>query len=88
MLLCILAKDEDVEAVRATALSNCPEFQGQKLLTVPVSATGHLPATHWFCCFPVSKPFYEKLMSVKKLSEMELDSPQNFLKERNLKIIY
>ncbi len=87
MRLCVLATNENVEAVRASGLTNIPEFVGQKLLTIPVSATGELPATHWFCSFSVTKEFYERIVALQKLSEMELNDTKTFLEARGLKVI-
>ena len=86
MRLCILATNENVEAVRARAAENMPTMT--QILNFPVSSTGELPATHWFCNFKVSEAMYENLMSLKNLSEMEIhDNSKKFLEERNLKFI-
>jgi hypothetical protein len=87
MRLCILATDENVEAVRTTAKTNIPSLADLPVLTIPVSASGEMPATHWFCNFLVSKETHSKLMELKSLSEMEFASTSNFLKDRDLKII-
>jgi hypothetical protein len=87
MRVCILATDENVETVRATAKNNVPQLADLPVLTIPVSATGEMPVTHWFCNFLVSEETYTKLQEIKVLSEMEVTSTNNFLKDRNLKII-
>ena len=60
---------------------------GQEVLTVPVSANGQSPATHWFCSLNVTDSGYEKIMSLQKNSEIEEGSPKEFLRARRLKVI-
>jgi hypothetical protein len=85
--ICILATTENVEAVRVKA-RELPNFaDSPNILTLPVSSDGERPATHWFCTFKVSEGFYEQLMAIRELSEMELAEPRKFLRERNLKLI-
>lgn len=87
MIICILATNENVEEVRAKGIEVLPQFSGHRLLGTPVSPTGLMPPTHWFCSFSVTPETFEKLMAVKNLSEMEESSSKSFLKERNLKQI-
>lgn len=60
---------------------------GHDVLTVPVSAKGEEPATHWFCSLTVNDLGYEKIMSLQKNSEIEEGSPREFLRARGLKLI-
>lgn len=60
---------------------------GRDVLTVPVSANGENPATHWFCSLSVNEAGYEKIMSLQKNSEIEEGSPKEFLRARGLKVI-
>jgi carboxypeptidase C (cathepsin A) len=84
MRMCILASDEHVETIRQTAKNN--GLVDMSLLTIPVSKTGELPATHWFCNFKVSETMRDKLLAMKNLSEMEeTDNWQEFLNSRELK---
>lgn len=88
MRICILAPDEHVEAIRETARNNFPQFLGKSLLHIPVSPTGELPITHWFCNFKISQEMYEKLINLRNLSEMEIyDFPHKFLDSKGLKIV-
>jgi hypothetical protein len=87
MRINILATNENVENVRNTAAAHFEHLARRGFLTVPVSATGEYPATHWFCNFLISEEMHNKLMSLQNLSEMELGSVKMFLKNRGLKII-
>lgn len=60
---------------------------GHDVLKVPVSASGNEPATHWFCSLTVNEAGYDRIMSIKKNSEIEEGSPKEFLKARGLKLI-
>ena len=60
------------------------EFQH---LSIPVSETGKLPATHWFCFVNVSEDGYQKLLSIQEYSIIEESGPKEFLEKWNLKII-
>jgi hypothetical protein len=56
-------------------------------LSIPVSETGQLPATHWFCFMNVDEEGYQKLLAVQEHSIYEESSPKEFLEKWNLKII-
>lgn len=56
-------------------------------LSIPVSPTGELPATHWFCFMNVDQVGYEKVLSVQEHSVIEEGAPKEFLSKWNLKII-
>ena len=56
-------------------------------LSIPVSETGELPATHWFCFMNVTEAGYEKVKSVQEHSIIEESSPKEFLTKNGLKII-
>lgn len=85
MNLCILAPNEFVEEVRDVASKNL-DIRG-KILSIPVSENGTLPATHWFCSFNVSEKMRDKLLSLQNRTIMEISDPKLFLKRNNLKII-
>ena len=84
--ICILATSENVAAVREKAKEIFPEL-GQVILPYPLSATGEEPATHWFCESKISDELAEKILSNKVLSEMEVSTAKNFLREKGLKSI-
>ncbi len=86
MGLCILAASENVNEVRLTARTVLPDLSS--ILDVPVSPTGAMPPTHWFCCFKVSPEMCDTLLGLENLSEMQVtNSPKDFLGERGLKPI-
>lgn len=86
MRLCIVAPNEHIDAIRQTAIENGVPEAG--LLAIPVSKTGELPATHWFCNYKVSQEMCEKLLALRTHSEMEITERwKDFLKSRELKII-
>lgn len=87
MRMCILVTNDNVEIARQRGDELIPSLNGQKLLNIPVSATGELPVTHWFCQFLVSEQMRDHLLSIKTVTEMEIADPIKFLNERNLKII-
>ena len=64
---------------------NLPQESGH--LRIPVSETGNLPATHWFCFLNVTEAGYAKLKSVQEHSVIEESGPKEFLEKWNLKII-
>jgi hypothetical protein len=60
------------------------EFQH---LSIPVSETGQLPATHWFCFINVTEEGYQKMLALQEHSIYEESGPKEFLEKWNLQII-
>lgn len=58
-----------------------------KHLSIPVSETGQLPATHWFCFVTVTEEGYQKMLAVQEHSIYEELGPKEFLEKWNLQII-
>lgn len=58
-----------------------------KHLSIPVSETGQLPATHWFCFLNVTEEGYQKMLAVQEHSIYEESGPKEFLEKWNLQII-
>ena len=88
MRICILASAENVETVRQTAKEKLPDLANVPLLNMPVSASGNLPATHWFCNFKVSQEMCDRLIAAKELSIMEVtDDWKRFLEDQGLKLV-
>lgn len=58
-----------------------------KHLRIPVSETGQLPATHWFCYLSTDQDGYDKLVSNAKYSTIEVSGPKEFLVKCGLMII-
>lgn len=56
-------------------------------LKTAVSATGELPATHWFCFIKVNEDTYQKMMASQKYTIIEEGIPSEFLEKHNLKKI-
>lgn len=83
MKVCILSQDSDVEKCRvaAKAITEADTFK------VPVSHTGQLPATHWFCVLESTDVGYQKLLDLQKVSVIEVSGPKSFLAKWNLKAI-
>lgn len=84
--VCILVSDEHLAEVRQTVRD--AGVANYDVLNVPVSATGKMPATHWFCLAIVDDNQLNKLLSLKNHTEMETGIfPKKFLADRNLKNI-
>lgn len=68
------------------ALSGLRSEKG--ILSIPVSESGQLPATHWFCVFSTSEDKFARIASeAKEYLDSESCMPNEFLEKRNLKII-
>lgn len=81
MRLNILTEDSKVEQVREAWIN-------KNVMKIPVSETGELPATHWFCSMAGEESKMMEIYNKKNLSVMELDlGPKEFLTKWNLKII-
>jgi len=87
MYICILATNENAEAAREKA-KQIEIFQCHNALKIPVSETGELPATHWFCTFRPEEDLKEKIMELQELTEIEMGKPKKFLESRNLKLAF
>jgi hypothetical protein len=80
MRLCILCESSYIDDVRSVG-----KVIGDKILHIPVSETGKLPATHWFCCLTTNS--YQKILDLKNHTIMEESGPKEFLMKYNLKVI-
>jgi|LakMenEpi03Aug12_release.lakeMendotaPanAssembly.Ray.scaffolds.fasta_scaffold178698_3 hypothetical protein len=80
MRVCILCEEEKVSQIRE-------EKKNEKLLTIPCSETGELPATHRFCCIAMSEERATEMVAKAKLTTIEISGPKEFLEKWNLKII-
>jgi hypothetical protein len=85
--ICISAKAEDVEAVRQSARTLSVFKEVKDILIIPLSPTGKLPITHYFCAFNYYEKIYNELMNIQKLSDVEIGSPRQFLKIRKLRVV-
>jgi hypothetical protein len=103
MRLCILCEDSNVVAARERSLSVLPksaallstlEFKKKAdpeasldHLKIPLSPTGELPATHWFCFINVNEETYQRMRDSQKYTIIEEAVPSEFLQKHNLKKI-
>ena len=79
----ILCPNSKVEESREIAKGITKEIA----LKIPVSATGKMPATHWFCTLETDESGYNKIMELKKNSVIESGYPKQFLDKWGLQII-
>lgn len=89
MRVCILCKDENIEAVREKSkelFTKNPE-NSKNHLVIPVSPSGSEPATHWFCFMNASDDFHNRLLAIQEHTTIENCSPKEFLTKWELKII-
>jgi hypothetical protein len=61
--------------------------EGSAHLRIPLSESGNLPATYWFCFMNTTEDGYSKLLTVQEHSIIEENNPKEFLEKWNLKII-
>ena len=83
MHICILSEDSKIFDVKETAKS----LFSSDILKIPVSKTGNLPSTHWFCFMTCDEEFYNKLKGLQEHTIIEVSNPKEFLTKWNLKII-
>jgi len=81
--ICILSTNDNVLEAREIAKA-ITEFE---VLNTPVSESGKLPATHWFCFMSTNEEGYSRILELQKNSIMEESSPKSFLQKWKLKII-
>lgn len=89
MNVCILVPDADLEKVRDSALT-LPLFANtprEKILNIALSETGENPPAFHFCVANVTQEVYDKMLEMRKYSEMSTEDPKAFLKSKNLKVI-
>jgi hypothetical protein len=80
MRICILCEEEKVSQARE-------KMKNDRILTIPCSATGELPATHRFCCLAVPEYKANEMLATAEITTMEISGPKEFLEKWNLKII-
>jgi hypothetical protein len=103
MRLCILCDDQNITEARERSADVLPKSKAvEKLLELkkmkdpeasfdhlktPLSSTGELPATHWFCFINVNETTYQKMLASQKYTIIEEAVPSEFLAKHNLKKI-
>lgn len=99
--ICILCSDADVILARENTRKifekdiktlELPSFFNKDkiihdYLSIPVSQTGQLPTTHWFCFLNTNDETYDKIMGNVIYSIIEESGPKEFLEKWNLQII-
>jgi hypothetical protein len=85
MRVCIICEDSKVSYVREKASIIIPNYNLH--MSIPLSNTGILPATHWLCVCNVNEDMYNKLLSVQKYSTIVKTVPSILLEELKLKKI-
>lgn len=83
MRICILCEDDKVEFAREKAKA----VTSENSLKIPLSKNGEEPTTHWLCSMEVTEEGYRKIMDLQQYTEIEISSPLDFLRKKNLKII-
>jgi hypothetical protein len=80
MRICILCEDSKLTAVRE-------KMNSSNILNTPLSESGNLPATYWFCCIATTQDVADKMLAQAELTTMEISEPKPFLTKWNLQII-
>lgn len=80
MRICILCEESKVLQVRE-------KMKSDNILTIDLSPTGELPATHKFCFMAMPEDKAQKLMDSAELTIIEAMNPKEFLEKHNLKKI-
>jgi hypothetical protein len=84
MRICIICEDKWVEEVRESSKDIIP---GHNNLSIPLSPTGELPATHWLCVCSVNEEIWKKFEERRKHTQMYQSLPSVLLEELKLKRI-
>jgi hypothetical protein len=87
MNICILCKDVDLIRARKASKNLFPNTDENNNLTIPVSKTGLMPVTHWFCFMNVPESFYNHLLDIKDTLIIENIQPKEFLNKWGFKLI-
>ena len=80
MRICIMCEDTKIKKVRK-------DMKNENILNIPLSTSGELPATHWFCCLATDQDRCDRLLKSADQTTMEISEPKEFLEKWNLKII-
>jgi hypothetical protein len=104
MRLCILCEDANINDARERAATVLPQHKlteglrelkkkkGEDIsldhLKIPLSSTGELPATHWFCFINVNEAMHQSMLDSQMHTIIEEGCvPSEFLAEHGLKRI-
>lgn len=84
MRVSILCPDEYIEEVRSKAREL---ISSHISLTTPLSRSGELPQTHWFCTCYLTNEGMKKIHELKKYTTIYTGNPKAILKELELMIV-
>jgi hypothetical protein len=103
MRLCILCEDANITEARKRSAEVLPKYElterllelkkkkdpkaALEHLKIPLSPTGELPATHWFCFINTNEATYQKMLASQTYTIIEEAIPSEFLDKYNLKKI-
>jgi hypothetical protein len=82
----VLPKRESADRIIELKKKKDPEFSVDHL-TIPLSETGELPATHWFCFVNVNETTYQEMLASQLHTIIEEAVPSEFLERHGLKKI-
>lgn len=101
MRLNILCTDENIVEVRAAVDTVCPPTDYSKYgklfanlptqstnLSIPLSPSGSLPATHWYCLLNVDETVAAQVTSFSDKLIVEANEPKKFLEAHGLRQIW
>ena len=80
MRICILCEESNVSFVRG-------KLNDESLLSINLSPTGQLPATHKLCVMSVTEQKAKQLMDSAEVTIIEAMGPKEFLEKHKLKKI-
>lgn len=80
MRVCISCEISKIEKVRS-------KMKNDTIITIPLSESGLMPPTHWFCTMIVDSEKAKRMVDMAEYSKIEISEPDDFLKKWNLKII-
>jgi hypothetical protein len=80
MRICILCEEAKVLQVRE-------KIKNDNALSISLSPTGELPATHKLCVMAVTEEKAKRLMDMAEFTIIEAMGPREFLEKHNLKKI-
>jgi len=103
MRLNILCTNENIDEVRTAVDAVCPPTDYSKYgqlfnklnlptqstnLSIPLSPSGILPATHWYCLLNVEQDVADKVTSFSDKLVVEATEPKAFLEAHGLRQIW
>jgi hypothetical protein len=84
MRFSIVCPDEHIQQAREEGKSL---ISSHVVLTTPLSKTGEMPQTHWFCTCYLTEEGFRKFKDLQKNTSIYQGPPSKVLKDLDLKII-